>query len=74
MEVVALRPGFYDGTLRNAGETFDVPEGTKAAWFGPADGPANKAKPAKASKQPTTLSEAGKDSSKSFVEANKPLA
>ena len=73
MLVIATAKGFF-GQYRNEGDEFEVPEGTKAAWFGPADGPAQKAKPAKAGKQPTTLSEVGKDAAQSFVEANKPLA
>jgi hypothetical protein len=34
MKVVALKPG-YLGKLRQPGDEFDVPEGSKASWFVP---------------------------------------
>jgi len=36
MKVVALKPG-YLGKLRQPGDEFDVPEGSKASWFAPVD-------------------------------------
>jgi len=36
MQVIATKPGFY-GKLRQASDKFDVPEGSKASWFGPAE-------------------------------------
>lgn len=35
MKVTATKPGYF-GKLREAGETFEVPDGTgKASWFEP---------------------------------------
>lgn len=34
MLVIALKPG-YHGKLREVGEKFDVPNGSKASWFQP---------------------------------------
>lgn len=34
MLVTALKPG-YHGKLREVGDTFDVPSGSKASWFQP---------------------------------------
>jgi hypothetical protein len=39
MKVIAIRPG-YHGRLRETGEQFDVPDGSRASWFAPADGAA----------------------------------
>lgn len=36
MKVIAHELGFYNGR-RRAGDVFDVPAGTKAAWFSPAE-------------------------------------
>lgn len=71
MEVVALKVGFFGGTLRHPGSVFDVPEGSKATWFAPATTAASEAaKPKPAPKQqPKALSElAGK--AKSFVDVH----
>lgn len=56
MRVIATKPGFFD-YLRQEGDEFEVPEGTKGSWFKPvpADEPEAKAKPArgrKASSEP----------------------
>ena len=39
MKVVATRLGFYNGSLRQAGDRFDMPEANKKmpAWVQPAD-------------------------------------
>jgi len=34
MKVIALEPG-YHGKLREKGDVFDVPAGSKAKWFAP---------------------------------------
>jgi hypothetical protein len=37
MKVTATKPGYF-GKLREAGETFEVPDGTgKASWFEPVE-------------------------------------
>lgn len=71
MKVRALRDGFHGGFRHRAGSEFEVSEGTKASWF-VAVGEASKvAKPAvKTAKEPKTLSEAGKDTAKTFNEVN----
>lgn len=54
MKVTAIKPGYF-GKLRQIGDEFDVPDGTKASWFAPAAAadqkpsePAKKQKPAAA--------------------------
>lgn len=34
MKVIALKQGYF-GKLRQLGDEFDVPEGSKASWFEP---------------------------------------
>ncbi len=34
MRVVAIKAGYF-GQLREAGEEFEVPDGTKGSWFQP---------------------------------------
>ncbi len=34
MKVIAKFKGYY-GSIREVGEVFDVPEGTKGSWFDP---------------------------------------
>lgn len=36
MKVIATKQG-YHGRLREPGDVFDVPEGSRASWFAPAD-------------------------------------
>lgn len=68
MKVTALKAGFFGGSLREPGVTFEVPDGTKSAWFAPVDGEqAKAAKPAKAKEQPKALSELAAPG-KSFTE------
>lgn len=59
MKVIALKAGFFGGTLREQGTTFEVPDDAKATWFAPVDGAGSKAtKPVKAAKtEPKALSE-----------------
>ncbi|WP_369326510.1 hypothetical protein AB6N01_20510 [Alcaligenes nematophilus] len=33
MKVRAIKPGFYGSDYKNVGDTFEVPDGTKAKWF-----------------------------------------
>lgn len=77
MKVIALEAGFYGGRPVPKGATFEVPEGSKARWYAPADGSAGKAAaakqkagPTKQAAAPATLSEIGKDQPKSFVDVN----
>lgn len=59
MKVKALKAGFFGGTLREVGEEFEVPTGTKSTWFAPLTeykAPAA----AKAKADPKTLSEIAK--------------
>lgn len=74
MQVIALSDGFYDGRRVRKGHTFDVPEGAKAKWFTPVEAAPKPAKEASKGKAPVTLSEAGKEPAKTFVDANKSLA
>jgi hypothetical protein len=39
MKVIATQRGYF-GQLREPGDAFDVPEGSKASWFEPAKGEA----------------------------------
>ena len=58
MKVVALKTGFFGGSLREPGAAFEVPDGTKSTWFVPVDGEqAKAAKTVKAKEQPKALSE-----------------
>lgn len=36
MKVIALKQGYF-GKLRDPGEEFEVPEGSKASWFQPVE-------------------------------------
>jgi hypothetical protein len=45
MKVVALKSGFF-GKLRQAGDVFEVPDGTRGSWFRP--DPASSPPPPKA--------------------------
>ena len=71
MQVKALSTGFFDGRRIRTGDTFEVPEGTKAKWFAPVGGAAEKAAAApKAGKgkkaEPTTLSQLGTEGAQNF--------
>lgn len=73
MKVVALYAGFHDGSLRQPGEEFDVADGTKSSWFGPADGVApkggkGKGKQEPAKQEPIALSQMGAEPAKSMTE------
>lgn len=74
MQVIAKKAGFYGGSLRPEGATFDVPEGAKASWFEPAEEEKSDAKAdpkttGKAKADPKTLSELGKQPAKGATEA-----
>lgn len=57
MEVIATKMG-YHGKLRDPGDTFDVPEGSKATWFKPTGGVAIAApKVGKAKSEPKAKAE-----------------
>lgn len=43
MKVIASKQGYF-GKLREPGDTFDVPDGSKASWFAPVDAAAKNAK------------------------------
>lgn len=67
MQVRALENGFFGGSLRRAGTTFDVPDGTKAKWFAPIEeykptAAAQKAEKATKQPKPQALSELAKGS------------
>ena len=36
MKVIATKPGYF-GKLREPGDEFEVPEGSKASWFQPVE-------------------------------------
>lgn len=67
MKVTATKVGFF-GSLRQPGESFDVPDGSKASWFMAADSAPKQAKPAKVKDEPKALSELHKDSAKSMTD------
>jgi hypothetical protein len=60
MKVKALKPGFFGGSLRDVGQEFDVPNGTKGTWFVAVEDFKAPAK-AKAKAAPSTLSEMAKE-------------
>ncbi len=35
MKVVATQKGYFGGQVREPGDEFDAPEGSKASWFKP---------------------------------------
>ena len=62
MRVVATEKGYFGDARRQAGEVFEVPEGTTAKWFQPVDAPEVKPAKGKAVKgakanEPQTFSE-----------------
>lgn len=59
MKVKAIETGFFNGSLVEPGQEFEVPEGTKGKWFVPT-GEYKPAPKAKQKAQPQTLSEMGK--------------
>lgn len=71
MEVIAIKPAFFNGHRVRVGAELDIPENTKGSWFAPKD--STKAKAAKDStkakaNEPRTLSQAAGDSAKSFTQ------
>lgn len=58
MLVRATHTGFIYNRRVRVGQTFEVPDGTKGKWFVPVSTP--KEEPAKAPRQPRTLSELGR--------------
>lgn len=71
MQFVAIKTGFFGGSLVNPGASFEAPDNFKASWAVPAESKAAKAaKPAKAEKPaPKALSEVAA-SGKSFVDVH----
>lgn len=55
MEVAAIAVGFY-GQLRQVGDVFDVPKGSKASWFKPTK-PDGKSDGAKDQRKPDSAEE-----------------
>ncbi len=54
MKVIATKQGYF-GKLRDVGDEFEVPEGTKGSWFKPVPADEPEAKPTrgrKASSEP----------------------
>ena len=39
MKVKATKQGFFGGHLKNVGDEFDVPDGTKGSWLEPVEKP-----------------------------------
>lgn len=71
MRVIATQTGFFAGSLREKGTTFEVPDSFKASWVAPLGSPAaEEAKPKPAPKpRARALSELAKPG-KSFIEQN----
>ena len=69
MRVVATQTGFYDGSLREPGTEFEVPDSLQIHWAIPVDSPGSEAvKPKPATKpRPRALSELSRPG-KSFIE------
>ena len=59
MKVKAIETGFFDGSIVQPGQEFEVPSGTKGKWFVPVGDYKEPAKP-KPKAQPQTLSELAK--------------
>lgn len=57
MKVVALKAGFFDGSLRAEGDQFEVPDDAKATWWAAVDGAPKPAKAKAAKETPKALSE-----------------
>ncbi len=80
MQVKALENGFHDGRRVRMGQTFEVPDGTKAKWFEPVDAAKPGKKAAATAPNPVALSELGKAPKQTFndvmrkdgAEADKP--
>lgn len=73
MKVIAIKLAFHNGTLINAGDEVEVPDGHRGSWFVPATSLEAKAavKPAKAKGEtPRALSQAGKEEAKTFIQAH----
>jgi len=51
MKVIALKQGYF-GKLREPGDKFEVPDGSKASWFEPVDVVKQEAKPSSKSAKP----------------------
>lgn len=68
MRVIALVPGFYGGSPVEVGTEFEVPDGSKSAWYAPAgnEPKASRASKPKKDEQPQALSSIGKEQPKSF--------
>ena len=45
MKVIATKPGFHGGAMRNVGDEFEVADGAKASWFTSPDAGLKAAKP-----------------------------
>lgn len=72
MKFIATKPGFFGGSVRERGVTFDAPDNFKASWAVPAETAAAKAvKTAKVEKvTPRALSELAAPG-KSFSDVHK---
>lgn len=55
MNVIATAPGFDNIRVRQVGEEFEMPEGTKGSWFKPVGGDDKPTKPAKPAKPAKTV-------------------
>ena len=53
MKVIATKQGYF-GKLRDVGDEFEVPEGTKGSWFKPVPADEPEAKPARGRKASPT--------------------
>jgi len=71
MKVTAISPAFHNGARVRVGDVVEVPDGFKASWATASDAVKAPAKPAKAAKsKPRALSQAGKEETKSFIQAH----
>lgn len=53
MKVIATKTGFDGKRIRNPGDEFEMPDGSKASWFVPVEAKAE-TKPKKAAGKPET--------------------
>lgn len=73
MKVIAIAPAFYQGSRVRVGAEVEVPSGFKASWAAPVKSveATVAVKATKATRlEPRALSQAGKEGSKTFIQAH----
>jgi hypothetical protein len=71
MKVIAIKPAFHNGSRVRVGDAVEVAEGHRGTWFTSAETVKAQAKTVKPTKpQPRALSQAGKEETKTFLQAH----